>query len=55
MSQTPNLTMGIDVGDQVSVLCGVDATGQVIQRGRSAPPPPARCAQAAPQALWALR
>lgn len=34
MSQTPNLTIGLDVGDQYSVTCALDGAGHVVQRGR---------------------
>jgi transposase len=34
MPHTPNLTIGIDVGDQVSVVCEVDAAGEILRRGQ---------------------
>jgi hypothetical protein len=33
MSQTPNLTIGLDVGDQHSVTCAVDGQGRLVRRG----------------------
>lgn len=37
----PNLTLGVDIGDRVSVVCGVDGAGQVVLRRRVATTPQA--------------
>lgn len=33
MSQNPNQTIGLDVGDQFSVSCVVDRAGRLVRRG----------------------
>jgi hypothetical protein len=35
-AKQPEITIGIDVGDQHSHFCGLDADGEIVKRGRVA-------------------